>query len=152
MNGGILRQKMNLGMLSASWKINNPESLRSWNIMVHLGTSISWKPPQNTGSHPCTRPPSWVTRGSFVDTSDGLFVRLILFNEHTLAFAVENADPRFAFFLYLRTSQNKQQLALPYRRRIIESVLQYWFPIRTLQTLKRWVHVTYPPNHRIEHD
>ena len=40
-----------------------------WGILVHLGKSISWNPPQNTDSHPCTRPPSWGIRGILGDTS-----------------------------------------------------------------------------------
>ena len=39
-----------------------------WGILVHLGKSISWNHPQNTDSHPSTRPPSWGTRGSLGDT------------------------------------------------------------------------------------
>ena len=49
----------------------------AWNLGI-FGRSIFWifeilkhygTPPQNTDSHPCTRPPSWRTRGSFGDTS-----------------------------------------------------------------------------------
>ena len=69
--------------LSPSWRIDKPESLRSWNILVHLGKSISWNPPQNVDFPPlnpsivgswasATKPPRWQTsrQGAFCAKAD----------------------------------------------------------------------------------
>ena len=63
--------------------------------MGHLRKSISWNPAQNADSHPCTRPPSWGTRGNMGHDFRLLYSKSVLLFVCVVGFIITVITCRF---------------------------------------------------------